>query len=732
MRIIVFLFLISVSGFSQNSLLNESKYWVMRDRLVNDFMVPGQCNGCGIVMKSRGHRGQSEWPDGSGNWVEGGLDISDEGFELGAYLLVLASEWRLLYQSGLDRTKNELELYLALKTIDRLDYSAEYYWSQFGHWYDHPENPYGSTNGFLIRDDMFENFIAKEPNDYENAYKHYLYLNQGADGRTGKYQKQNILNSNDSGDYILSLEEFNDMKMYYNAKHDDDNHIRTGSFSAASEGLRDSEYPQTSQYSLLPKCNNCTGPREFSQDNYIGLLMGLVATYKLVENWVTHDNMHIAQYSSDIIDRIIHQIKNNDFMIQDNWVIDNPVTGKCVKGINWTKYLTSLLSNYCNSGGAQAGLYSGQFAKIHNQYTNTSNINGQIISWVPNGNDKFINSSILLTLTNSQNNSNEKAVSWVENNDYRNEFMYLDLLFLVLHEGYPLQYSSGNQHDMTERGYTYYNSLLDNMPCFGEEYYNSDNILDKNYLPEMASHNLYKLLRGEKYKKDLNDNTFYPRMENNVIITHDVPHGGAGIEHHIDPICDETINALYKINSRAHISYYEGHEDIGNIHYGPPCYANTTYKAGNSIKLLPGFKTDLGTHFLAKIEDFGQCKIIEGQYNFWEFPDIGNDYETPFIISEIYNYKKQLPINEKDYSSNSSFDYKISPNPTKDKLKISFDYNDNYSITIYKTTSEIIYKKKLYCNEVLIDLTNNTSGIYILEIINLKGEISNEKIILQK
>lgn len=86
---------------SSIELENEAKYWVWRDRLISDFVVPGTCTGCGIVIKWRG----APWPldDGTYNNYYGHFDIGDEGFEMGLYMAVLATEWYIMLNSGMEQ-----------------------------------------------------------------------------------------------------------------------------------------------------------------------------------------------------------------------------------------------------------------------------------------------------------------------------------------------------------------------------------------------------------------------------------------------------------------------------------------------------------------------------------------------------------------------------------------------------------------------------------------------------
>jgi len=174
-------------------------------------------DGRGIVFNERGLY----------NWYVyrfGGFDISDEGFELGKYLIVLATEWRLLYNSGLPTKQTEAEIYWALKTIDRLDFNAEHHWWYF--WSKGQNDWGGLIDGFMIRDDVFTNFlwynrtyptpennidtayfnffkkhyslnsishIPKYLKFNADAYENYKYLNQGIGGNKGKYIDLNIM-----------------------------------------------------------------------------------------------------------------------------------------------------------------------------------------------------------------------------------------------------------------------------------------------------------------------------------------------------------------------------------------------------------------------------------------------------------------------------------------------------------------------------------------------------------
>ena len=75
----------------------------------------------------------------------------DDMIEHGYYLMVLATEYELLKNSGQDLTAVENELYYALNAVNRVDRDAELYLS--GGTVDE------SLNGFFLRDDFPPNFI---------------------------------------------------------------------------------------------------------------------------------------------------------------------------------------------------------------------------------------------------------------------------------------------------------------------------------------------------------------------------------------------------------------------------------------------------------------------------------------------------------------------------------------------------------------------------------------------
>jgi hypothetical protein len=140
--------LLGASVFSQTPELNEQKYWIYRERLNNEFMI-----GIGPEM------GYSA-PAGVRDTVSGILQWTDATMDLGQYIGVLAMEYRIQENEGLNTDETVGELFYALYALNRLDYNAEGFFMGTR-----------SLNGFFMRDDIDEDSL-KMPTVLE-------HLNQG-------------------------------------------------------------------------------------------------------------------------------------------------------------------------------------------------------------------------------------------------------------------------------------------------------------------------------------------------------------------------------------------------------------------------------------------------------------------------------------------------------------------------------------------------------------------------
>ncbi len=127
------LFMQSVSA--QTPVLNEEKYWLYRERLLEEFMVSSSGNEAGTsIPASIRHmgRGQMRWGDATIN--------------LSNYMAVLATEYRLLNDHGRPVESTLQKLHRALLAMERLDANAPEFFMA--------EATEHLLDGFFIRDDV--------------------------------------------------------------------------------------------------------------------------------------------------------------------------------------------------------------------------------------------------------------------------------------------------------------------------------------------------------------------------------------------------------------------------------------------------------------------------------------------------------------------------------------------------------------------------------------------------
>jgi len=150
--------------YSQNEIENLKKYWNYRDKFRKHFVSIGPGKGEGINVSNidgdpnnAGAFNGTPWPIHTP--VNGFIKIGDGMAQQGDYLAVLATEYKLLHDAGLDVTGTLNELYYAINAIDRLDKTAENYFGQASE----------SANGFIIRDDIDESILQHWNSEYSKT-----------------------------------------------------------------------------------------------------------------------------------------------------------------------------------------------------------------------------------------------------------------------------------------------------------------------------------------------------------------------------------------------------------------------------------------------------------------------------------------------------------------------------------------------------------------------------------
>jgi hypothetical protein len=157
---ITFMLMLSSFVFAQNAINNMQKYVYYKQRFLNNFIAVGNGMGESLPLDIR-RLNKINKTDQNGVHE---FAIGDATVRLGWYIAVLATEYKLLNDQGLDTYQTRKELYYALEAFNCLDLNAESYFNLAGT--SNPNQaikpPSSDLNGFFIRDDMTDNFIVDD------------------------------------------------------------------------------------------------------------------------------------------------------------------------------------------------------------------------------------------------------------------------------------------------------------------------------------------------------------------------------------------------------------------------------------------------------------------------------------------------------------------------------------------------------------------------------------------
>lgn len=270
---------------------HHKKYWYYKSRFNNDFVSIGLDSGQSIPFNQRGF----QWAPY--NNPSNTLKTGDASAQLGLYLVVLATEYRLLKDKGqlndLPRIKHEI--FCALNAINRIDYFAEPLFGAIPHSYNPHSAPGPNLNGFFIRDDIPKNFVQKH-------YQELNYYSTGLD--TNGNPKPPDLNADRGFTQLNSAGQINTNSTYQS--------ISTRTID-----------PNLSDWQT-----NFLKTSEESQDQLYYLLIGTSLAAKLVDAGETDNGVNfpygsgqpdLRQEAINITTRLINHVASNPL-----WNIRNP------------------------------------------------------------------------------------------------------------------------------------------------------------------------------------------------------------------------------------------------------------------------------------------------------------------------------------------------------------------------------------------------------------------------
>ena len=250
-------------GIGQSESINHQKYWWLRKRLKETFLHVGDKPGESLPGERLSQDPATQ------AWI---LSFSDCTMNLGWYLAVLGTENFLLRMHGKSTIENEIELYYALKALERLDKVSNVLWSYGENMdIDDPENlwedaQYDAVNeqwipkhsvsttpdGFFVREDIPPGFQSKL---------------KGVDG-------------------VMGVSQYD---------------IWTGTYH--TKGYKDGEE---------------------SQDQCVDLLMGLMFVNRFVDPYASQYGTNLKNFTKTLTDRMVHHFRDVNPQNLSSWVIRNP------------------------------------------------------------------------------------------------------------------------------------------------------------------------------------------------------------------------------------------------------------------------------------------------------------------------------------------------------------------------------------------------------------------------
>ncbi len=151
------------NSFGQGAQHDLDKYWHYRYRLTHYFMIIGAQQGQSLPANIRNY-------GGSGSGIGDQLYWADGGRALGAYICMLATEYRILKDNGQCTNETVMELYYALHAVYRLDSMAAIV---FG------------TNATAVAKFPGTGYELRDDVDWLFASRNYNQLNLGANLPSG-------------------------------------------------------------------------------------------------------------------------------------------------------------------------------------------------------------------------------------------------------------------------------------------------------------------------------------------------------------------------------------------------------------------------------------------------------------------------------------------------------------------------------------------------------------------
>jgi hypothetical protein len=757
--IIFFLFISITRSFSQDDQLNLKKYWFYRYRLMNDFMVKGpNCQGCSEIINERDHNSDKEPVPPLVPIAKWG----DQSFNLGAYIGILATEYKLLHDRGQPVDTTLQELCFAMRAFNRLDQTAEHHYAVTqGHTHSISA---GDLNGFFIRDDVPVTFLNDHPQLKNGTVATHFVDSVASDywdavADSPNYVDKNFLMSHDQIYPILMgmslVREYLYNGLSYNNYPLNDVNGNTNIWKEAediSNRMINNLYHPTGIYLDWSVVNPffaypfwsppILNPYENIQGSEVGVLAyGVSEAGCYIKN--VNDNL-TAGYPVHKCDDYIH---GSSYNLAPVWnEIGKPTTAYASN--HYEDFKPEIVATIGNSW----------WTEVYPTFPNPVSVITHILSlhWVPSWQDviSVVQASAGLPVNVTENELYLRAKH--RNNEW------MPLLRMLLHGG-----GTGGYHASD------YQELLDQAPCDGPYNFSASGGGMSTY--EWSSRDRLHSsderggygYTGSPSNGNGSSQGEYPGLDYmlyyNLYAIAYGPGTGVGYSNYMDRKVTETFpltvgGTTYGISSspRTTIEAFNTIDAYNTVNSN----AIVDYRAGREIHLGAGFHAISGCDFHAYVDPF---KCVNGEYRLASTSnDSSNDDgmqnavaylgPTTFVkyppVKEKPNYETEegqnsISQNTGNYAEikNSALpaspsakvsEIRIQPNPNNGSFEVVISTSEkiNSKLTLLTIFGNVILQQQITSAVTNIDISGQAKGIYYVKIESEKG-IKMEKVIYQ-
>lgn len=672
---VITLLLSSLTVLGQSDRQNLEKYWYMRKQLTERFLRVGDKPGYNIPAGIIGSG--PIWHDSPLYPVERRVKWGDGTIELGWYIAVLATEYKVIRNNNLDGSETLRELFLAIETIERLDIVAEKVWSHY-HVSDVPLKPNGHSDP--------DNWEFVQNNLEEVPYNQYFDIWEPTDFSTTK----NGFIIRDDVHYSI----LDDFDFPYTSMESSMSRPKNAQYSyAAPNGYLTNNYLSNS-----PPAN------EMSQDQLFSLLMGLVFAKEYCSN-VTYNGTNVGDYASTVALRML-----NYYNLA--WIIKNPErNAEVLIGGNSSWFSSSLtrLKNYFTDGSksynpVQAPIYYNPCGGNSVNYALSAIIMSISNSTTPLILNDYVDGDIgweMYTLLNNtlyghSNNYYPLAdvkedlnlcpcrgpylenILWTPDNMYTTNGQWAK----IYPDGIPERWNKGNRFRTADCESVNNNYITPEATAGGTERWFAQQY---NGLDYMLLYNLYRI------NYDGQDLYRYMDMRD-AIASGTLPMGSQG-----------TVSNVMYYNSFGYMK-----SDLKLLAATKGNAGGAELYARKSIRLIPGFYAQGGSKMLAKIHPDDVYECSSGTFKSLPVskPERNASPEHATMSTSI------------DYTSDESVDEEVAtvslfPNPSSDYVQIA-GVQCVRNIVIINSMGAVV--RDINNQAVRIDLNGLSAGSYVVKI----------------